>query len=41
MSETGLNFLELFLGLGLFIFLSAAGIGLMVWLVCKGRKEIE
>lgn len=38
MSETGLNFLELFLGFGLFVFLSAVGIGLMVWLLCKARE---
>lgn len=41
MSETGLDFLEFFLGFGLFIFLSTVGIGLMVWLLCKAREEIE
>lgn len=37
-SATALNPLEVFAGLGGFIFLAAVGIGLMVWLISRAQS---
>lgn len=41
MKETAMNSFEFFVGFGSFVFLSAVGIGLMIWLIAKARKELE